>query len=187
MRRKDREMNREFALDVIDQSHYGVLACVTPEGKPYAIPLSIAREGNRLFFHSAASGAKVDYLPDGQEVSLSFVSHVQVPELFTADELAALKNDPNAASKLGSKVFTTEFESACAQGTIRELTEREDKLEGLRVICQKFTPDKMAYFETAAIGALHITKVYEIEILSLTGKRKRFDTQGNELKGLIKG
>jgi hypothetical protein len=40
----------------------------------------------------------------------------------------------------------------------------------------------MALFELAANGALKITKVYEIRIESLTGKRKRFDAQGNELK-----
>jgi hypothetical protein len=105
MRRKDREMDSEFAREVIDRSQYGVLACVTPDGKPYAIPLSIARDGDRLFFHSATAGSKMDYLPDGQEVALNFGSHVQVPELFSPEELAGLLNEPGAASKLGLKVL----------------------------------------------------------------------------------
>ena len=187
MRRKDREMDQNFAREVIDRSQYGVLACVTPGGKPYAIPLSIARDGDRLFFHSATSGSKVDFLPDGQEVALTFVSHVQVPDLFSPEELAEMANEPAAASKLGSKVFTTEFESACVQGKIYELTDSADKLLGLRCICEKFTPDKMALFELAANNALKITNVYEIRIESLTGKRKRFDAQGNELKGQARG
>ena len=187
MRRKDREMDPNFAREVIDRSQYGVLACVTPAGKPYAIPLSIARDGDRLLFHSATSGSKVDYLPDGQEVALTFVSYVQVPELFSPEELAKMANESGAASRLGSKVFTTEFESAFVQGKVYELTDPSDKLVGLRCICQKFTPDKMALFELAANGALRITKVYEIRIESLTGKRKRFDAQGNELKGQAKG
>ena len=182
MRRKDREMDENFARDVIDRSPYGVLACVTPSGKPYAIPLSIARRGDRLFFHSATAGGKVNYLPDGQEVALTFVSHVQVPELFSPEELPNLLNQPGAASMLGSKVFTTEFESACVQGRIYEVTDAEEKLFGLRCICEKFTPDKMAFFEPTAQAALKITKVYEIRIESLTGKRKRFDAQGNEMK-----
>ena len=183
MRRKDREMDPNFAREVIDRSQYGVLACVTPGGKPYAIPLSIARDGDLLFFHSATAGSKVDYLLDGQEVALTFVSHVQVPELFGPEELAKMANESGAASRLGSKVFTTEFESACVQGKVYELTDPSDKLFGLRCICEKFTPDKMALFELAANGALKITKVYEIRIESLTGKRTRFDAQGNELKG----
>jgi len=187
MRRKDREMNSEFAREVIDRSQYGVLACVTPDGKPYAIPLSIARDGDRLFFHSATAGSKVDYLPDGKEVALTFVSHVQVPELFSPEELAKMANESGADSKLGSKVFTTEFESACVQGRVYELTESADKIFGLRCISEKFTPDKMALFELAAESALKITKVYEIRIESLTGKRKRFDAQGNELKAQAEG
>lgn len=50
MRRKDREMDREFGLKVIDKATYGVLAMVD-EGKPYCIPLSIVRDGNTLYFH----------------------------------------------------------------------------------------------------------------------------------------
>jgi len=187
MRRKDREMDPDFAREVIDRSQYCVLACVTPDGKPYAIPLSIARDGDRLFFHSATAGSKVDYLPDGKEVALTFVSHVQVPELFSPEELAKMANEPGAASQLGSKVFTTEFESACVQGRVYELTESADKIFGLRCISEKFTPDKMALFELAAESALKITKVYEIRIESLTGKRKRFDAQGNELKAQAEG
>ncbi len=45
----------------------------------------------------------------------------------------------------------------------------------------------MALFELAANNALKITRVYEIQIESLTSKRKRFDAQGNELKGQAKG
>ena len=187
MRRKDREMDPEFARDVIDHSQYGVLACVTPDGKPYAIPLSIARAGDRLFFHSASAGSKVDYLPDGQEVALTFVSHAQVPELFSSEELRGMLSEPGAASILGSKVFTTEFASACVQGRVYELTDPAEKLVGLRCICEKFTPDKMAFFDLATKNALHSTKVYEIRIESLTGKRKRFDAQGNELKAQAEG
>lgn len=187
MRRKDREMDQEFAWEIIDRSQYGVLVCVTPTGSPYAVPLSLARNGSRLFFHSAAAGSKVDYLADGQEVALTFVSHVQVPELFTPEELAGMLNDPEAGSILGSKVFTTEFESACAQGKVYELTDAAEKVFGLRCICEKFTPDKMVFFEGTAEGALKITKVYEIRIESLTGKRKRYDSKGNELKWQAKG
>jgi len=187
MRRKDREMDPDFAQDVIDRSQFGVLACVTPAGKPYAIPLSIARDGDRLFFHSAAAGSKVDYLPDGQEVALTFVSHVQVPELFSPEELDEMLSEPGAASQLGSKVFTTEFESACVQGKVYELKDPVEKLLGLRCICEKFTPGKMVFFELAANSALKITKVYEVRIESLTGKRKRFDAQGNELKKQAEG
>ena len=56
MRRKDREMNAEFGLEVIDRAEFGVLSLVDPQGEVYSVPLSIARDGSQLYFHSARSG-----------------------------------------------------------------------------------------------------------------------------------
>ena len=52
MRRKDREMSREFALAVMDRCEWTVVSFVTPEGAPYAVPVSAVREGDALFFHT---------------------------------------------------------------------------------------------------------------------------------------
>ena len=59
MRRKDRQMNKEFGYDLIDRSAYGVLSMVDENNGPYAIPLSLARKGEFLYFHSAKDGRKV--------------------------------------------------------------------------------------------------------------------------------
>lgn len=182
MRRKDREMSEDFGRQVIDRADYGVLAVTDPNGLPYALPLSVARDGDRLYFHSAQAGTKVDYLNGGKEVAVVFVSEVRVPELFSTEELQQLAQDPDAAGKLGSKVFTTEFASAIARGKARMLIDDEEKLHGLKVICQKFTPGKMDLFDLAANGALKITAVYEVRIESLTAKRKKFDPSGKEMK-----
>ena len=53
MRRKDREMDRDFGLMVIDKARFATLAMVTEDGKPYAIPVSPARVGDVLYIHSA--------------------------------------------------------------------------------------------------------------------------------------
>ena len=39
MRRKDREMDRDFALQVLDKCEYAVLATVNPDGTPYCLSL----------------------------------------------------------------------------------------------------------------------------------------------------
>lgn len=41
MRRKDREMNREFGLEVIDKSRYGVISMIDEDNEPYGIPYEI--------------------------------------------------------------------------------------------------------------------------------------------------
>ena len=56
MRRKDREMDKDFGLEVIDKSKYGVISLVDNNNMPYSVPLSIVRDGDMLYFHSATVG-----------------------------------------------------------------------------------------------------------------------------------
>jgi len=52
----------------------------------------------------------------------------------------------------------------------------------MKVICNKFTPRKMVYFEAAAKDGLYRANVYKVEMEEVTAKRKKYDTQGNEIK-----
>lgn len=182
MRRKDREMNRAFGEQIIDKAPYGVLSAVTSEGTPYALPLSIARRGANLYFHSARAGKKVEVYRDATPVEVVFVGHVAVPELYSAEELAEMEQDTSRALELTRRVFTTEYESAIAKGMIYEVTERAEMIEALCLICQKYTPTKMALFPSAVEAGLPKVRIYRIEIQSLTAKRKRYDSLGEELK-----
>lgn len=59
MRRIEREMLRDFGIYVIDHAQYGMMA-IQDEPYPYSAPLSIARNEDTLYFHSAPSGMKYD-------------------------------------------------------------------------------------------------------------------------------
>lgn len=52
----------------------------------------------------------------------------------------------------------------------------------MKVICEKYVPGKMAYFEATAGSALSITSVYRVDIEGITAKRKKFDSMGEEMK-----
>ncbi|PRR76946.1 Pyridoxamine 5'-phosphate oxidase [Clostridium liquoris] len=182
MRRKDREMNRKFGLEVIDKSTYGVLSMVDNDNKSYSIPLSIARDGNTLYFHSAMDGRKVEILEKNPKVSVVFVGETKIPEIYSNEELNEILKDESKAGMLGSKVFTTQFESAIVVGKVRLVEDEEEKVRGLRLICEKYVPTKMAYFPIAAKAGLKGTNVYSIEIEEITAKRKKYDANGEELK-----
>ena len=62
MRRADRAISREDALAVIDRCAYGTLSLIATDGTPYAVALNVVRDGEKLFFHSAIAGLKVDSL-----------------------------------------------------------------------------------------------------------------------------
>lgn len=182
VRREDRAMSREFGLEIIDQATYGTLCLVDEEGVAYGVPLSLARDNDRLYFHSAKAGKKVDLIKDLSEVHLSFVGRHQVPSVMSVEEVEQAASSPKTFGVLTSKLFTTEFESAMVRGTIRCLTTEQEKIYGLRVICEKFTPQWMAYFDRAIESGLKVTNIYEIKIVEVTAKRKKFDENGEEMK-----
>lgn len=181
MRRRDREMSEAFGLGIIDKSRYGVLSMVDRDGKPFGLPLSIARDGHCMYFHSAQSGRKVEILQENPEVSVAFVGDVNVPELYTEEELEMLARSEQAAALI-SKVFTTQYESAVVTGVVKRVDDESEKIKALRLICEKYASDKMKYFHIAAQSGLSKTEVYRIEIKEVRAKRKRYDQFGEEMK-----
>lgn len=181
MRRKDRAMSEEFARGIIDRSRYGVLSMVDGD-EAYGLPLSIVRDRDKLYFHSAKEGRKVEVLKENSKVSLAFVGEVEVPENFSKDELDEIAADSSKAVLLISSVFTTQFESALVSGRVSLVEDREEKVKAMRIICEKYTPSKMDYFDIAIEAGLGRTNVYRVEIEDMTGKRKKYDPSGKEMK-----
>lgn len=181
MRRKDREMGKAFALDVIDRSDYGVLSLLNRE-EVYSIPLSLVRRDDCLYFHGAKEGTKAALFVTRPQATCVFVQDVRVPRIYSEDELRSLCEDPRRASLLISKVFTTEYASAIVQGPLSLLEDPMEKIQALRWICEKYTPDQMAYFEAAIHAGLERTNVYRIHMKQITAKRKKYDTSGEEMK-----
>jgi len=182
VRRKDREMNREFGLQVIDKARFGVLSLLARADEPYGIPLSIARAENTLYFHSAQEGKKVELFKKNPKVSVAFVGDVNIPENFTEEELREIVKDESKIVVLLRSVFTTEFESAIVTGRVESVENEEEKVEAMRLICQKYTPTKMPYFAPAIRAGLSRANVYKVEIEEITAKRKKYDEHGEEMK-----
>ncbi|MEW8974310.1 MAG: pyridoxamine 5'-phosphate oxidase family protein [Tissierellaceae bacterium] len=183
MRRRDREMNREFGIEVIDRATYGIVSVIDNEANlPYSIPLSVARDGETLYFHSAMDGKKVRIFESSPSVSVVFVGETKIPEIYTKEELDEMVKDKSKAGAFISKVFTTEFESTIVLGKVRLIDDREEKINAMKVICEKYTPIKMEYFSTAIESGLSRTNVYAIDIEEITAKRKKYDRDGKEMK-----
>lgn len=182
MRRKDREMDIEFGKKIIDKSKYGILSMINMESEPHGLPLSIVRDGDILYFHSSMDGEKVEIFANNNNLSVTFVGNVKVPEIYTNEELDEIVKDESKYILLISKVFTTEFESAIVTGKLKKVEDLDEKIEAMRVICNKYTPSKMKYFDMAIKAGLKRTNVYKIEIKNITAKRKKYDSQGNEIK-----
>jgi nitroimidazol reductase NimA-like FMN-containing flavoprotein (pyridoxamine 5'-phosphate oxidase superfamily) len=151
MRRKDREMPREFAERVIDKCRYGVLATVNPDGSPYCVPLSPAREGEWIYFHCAHEGHKIDNLKNEARVCLSCVGETRIP--------------PGK--------FTIEYESAVVFGSAVEVLEDAEKIHALHLICERYTPGNMAAFDDTVRKDPELADIWKIRIETITGKQNR--------------
>lgn len=172
MRRKDREMDKDFANSIIDKVEFGSLAMVNIDGTPYSIPISFIRKDNMIYIHSALKGTKIEIIKNNPEVSMSFVGDINIPY-------------PSAESSIGidpSEVFTTEFESAIIFGTANIVEDINEKILALRLLCEKYTPNNMGLFDDAIKEAIGFTCVIRIDIRNIFGKRKKYDKSGLEMK-----
>ena len=180
MRRKDREMDENFALSVIDEADYGVLSFCN-ENRSYSRALSFGRSAKTLYFHSATQGEKVSAFKDGMDVEVLFVTKVGVPELYEHEKIKELMGI-NGPTFLLTKIFTTEFSSAMVRGKLRLIDTQEEKMGALRSVCQRFTPNMMEFFDEAAGMSLDKVLVYAVDIYEIHGKRKKFDEKNEEMK-----
>lgn len=152
MRRTDRERDKSFALEVIDQCEYGVAAFSAGGEAPYCIPLSLVRVGDELYFHCAMEGHKLDLLRADPKVCVSFVSS-------------------NTAAK---DSFTTYFKSTVVVGSAYEVVDEAAKIQALRALCLKLTPTNMDNFDRAIEKSLSRTGVWGIHMEQVTGKEKPY-------------
>lgn len=148
MRRKDREQPREFALSVIDQSDYAVLAAVDEAGAPYCVPLTLAREGDALYFHCALEGLKLDILRVNPKVCVSFVCE-------------AVTNE---------QTYSVKYASAIATGTAHIIEDEAEKLHALRLLCARHAPSNPDEVQTHIDKNFHRTAIVRIDMESLTAK-----------------
>lgn len=164
-------MDAAFALEVFDKAPYITVGFTRPDGTPYCIPLSLARTDNKTFyFHGAIEGEKMDCIATNPNVALSAVTRCT----------------PTVGPKDGS--FTLQYKSATGVGRAEIVTDRGEKIEGLRVICRRFLPNHMDVFDAAIERSLERTAVVKITLTEQpTGKRKQYDREGEEMKWQRKG
>lgn len=160
MRRKDREMDKDFALYVIDKCEYAVMAMTDENSMPYCLPVTIVRENDSIYFHTAKEGRKIEILRDNPAVCMTCVGDTyRIPDK-----------------------FTTEFESSVIYGTACEVTDDNEKIHALELLCRRHSPANMHNFDNSIERSLSRTGVWKIDIADITGKRKKYDKDGVEMK-----
>lgn len=169
MRKKSREMDSSWALEVMRKAPYITVSFTRSDGTAYGLPLSLAcgdeGEGRIWYFHCAPEGEKLDAIAAHPQVCLSAVGRCA----------------PTVGPKDGS--FTLQYTSAVAFGEAALVTDENEKKAALRAICERFLPKHMDAFEEAVARSMHRTAVVRITLTApATGKRKQYDKDGEEMK-----
>lgn len=119
MRRKKQLLSQEEAAAVLNRGTSGVLALAGDDGYPYAVPISYVYDGEKLYFHCAKSGHKLDAIRREEKASFCVIDQDQiVPE-----------------------EYTTYFRSVIVFGRIRILEETGEKRAAIEKLALKYAPD----------------------------------------------
>ena len=153
MRRKDRLLCDDECRQLLDVAQYGVMASVSPDGQPYGVPLSFVYKDDKIYFHCAKDGCKIDNIRANDRVSFTCVGQ------------------PKPAYEHNN--FTTFFESVIAFGRVNLVTDQAERYAAMRELCLKYLPDYMERFEAAMQHSDSRTAVYAIIPERITGKAKR--------------
>ncbi|WP_104722680.1 pyridoxamine 5'-phosphate oxidase family protein [Helicobacter mesocricetorum] len=90
--------------------------------------------------------------------------------LYSAEELKQIAlYEPK---KLGSHVFTTEYESTIAYGKIFALHDEEAQNKAMALLCQKYMPDKMKFVQKSVDTERKHFNAYEIILEQYSAKAK---------------
>ena len=153
MRRSKQILSREAAEKILREGEFGVLALSGDDGYCYAVPINYAVEGNKIFFHSAKTGHKLDAIKRNDKVSFCVVDRHEV----VAEE------------------FTTYFSSAIAFGRIKIIEDDNDpdKLRGLELLADKYSSTASPERREKELSRLSALVVPVMTIEHLTGKAAR--------------
>ncbi len=151
MRRKERQATQEQAVLWLKECEFAVLCMSDADGRPYGVPISPVLADNAVYFHCAPEGKKLDCIAHQPKVCLVCADGVvPIPEQ-----------------------YSTAFHSAIAFGTASLVEDEAEKIEALRLICEKYAASNMEGFEKAISQSLHRTWIVKIDLLQITGKQKK--------------
>jgi uncharacterized protein len=151
MRRTDKEITEAALLwRIIEQCEVCRLG-LAKDNAPYILPVSFGYHGNRIYFHTAGEGKKIDFMLANNRVCVEFERGVRV-----------IPHDNPCE-------WTFSFQSVIGYGAVHELTEPADKVLGLNHIMRHYSGREWV-FDVADMAKI---RVWSITLESLTGKQSK--------------
>ena len=149
VRRKNREMNREDIIKVLNEGLDGILGTISVDNDyPYTVPVNYIYFDNKIYFHSALEGHKIDNIKKNPKVSFTIINRNEI---------------------LASK-FSTNYQSVTLFGHAKLV---EPSKEILLEIIKKYSGDFLESGKKYINNDYMKTQIVEITIDHISGKERK--------------
>ena len=118
MRRKGQQLSTEDCEAILNRGTSGVLAVSGDGDYPYAVPLSYCYDGEKIYFHCAKTGHKLDAIKRNNKVSFCVID---------ADDIVPER-------------FTTYYKSVVVFGRAHIITDSGEKRRAITALSEKYSP-----------------------------------------------
>ncbi len=151
MRRADKQVDSVLVENILHKAKYGVLSTTGDNGYAYGVPLNYAYCDDKIYFHCAKDGHKLDNIKHNNAVCFTVVGDTHIIP----------------------QKFSTAFESVVVFGRAF-IVEDESEIEyALKAVIDKFSPEHLTEgYEYIARSAKH-TAIVRIDIERTTGKSSK--------------
>ncbi len=119
MRRFKQELQQSEIERILQFNTSGVLSLIDNNGYPYSVPLSYVYSKNRIYFHSAKSGHKIDAIKNCKKASFCIIDR---------DDVQPEK-------------YTTFYKSVIVFGNVEIVTDGEETISAIKALGDKYYPN----------------------------------------------
>ena len=147
MRRKHRQLSEEECIQILISEPRGVLAVLGDYDYPYTVPMSHVYVDGKIYFHGAQTGHKNDAVKKYEKVSYCVI---------------------DKGVKAEDSWWYT-FKSVVVFGKIKIITDRDEKIDKLTKLGDKFFPTHEETVDEIN-RLLDKTEVFEITVDHMSGK-----------------
>jgi nitroimidazol reductase NimA-like FMN-containing flavoprotein (pyridoxamine 5'-phosphate oxidase superfamily) len=148
MRRIKQLLSKEETIEILNLCSCGVLGVNGDDGYPYTVPVNYVFKDDKLFFHCAKEGHKIDSIKSNHKVTFCVIEKDDVIQ----------------------ENFDTHFRSVSIFGRAKILTDDSEKRYALKCFVEKYSPNYIEQGQQVIENGLNRVCVVEVKIDHMTGK-----------------
>lgn len=151
MRRLNQALSEEASIQILRRGSFGVMAVSGDDGYPYTVPLSYVYFNEKLYFHCAKAGHKLDAITANDKVSFCVVDQDEV--------------DPD--------LFTSLYRSVIVFGKAHIIKDEETKRFAMAMLAEKYSPNRQERRDGQISRQMPQLGIIELTIEHISGKEAK--------------